>query len=130
MPKPLRSYEDVKSPRKPKPKKGVKKVNAKRGGRRFPENVDDGLRDYVRMLPCVICGSLERSQWCGPTEAAHVKSKGAGGKDWDNLIPLGTHHHREQHVIGIKSFEFKYQVRLKSLARVMTAAYLKTRGFQ
>jgi hypothetical protein len=39
-------------------------------------------------------------------------------------VPLCAHHHQQQHRIGIRSFEYRYQVRLKAAARKVTAAYV------
>jgi hypothetical protein len=58
------------------------KPNAKRRKKRF--SVTFGSADYVRAIqamPCAICGVS------GYSEAAHVVSRGAGGKASD-LVPL------------------------------------------
>ena len=81
---------------------------------------------------CAVCeaaGARTIYECCGHTEAAHVKTKGAAGGDWDNIVPLGgpapfTGHHGELHRIGLKSFEYKHKIRLKALARKVTAAYV------
>lgn len=58
--------------------------------------------DYVRSLPCRVCGDL-------PSEPDHIKTRGAGGgDDIDNLQPLCREHHQERHTIGIKTFMNKY----------------------
>lgn len=114
--KPLKSYADVKQIKKPK---GPKE--------RFEELKDEKLRGYVRGLPCALQGQQRRDFYrcSGLVQVAHVKSKGAAGGDWDNVIPLCEFHHMDQHRVGIKSFEYHYNLRLKPLARKVTAAYLK-----
>jgi hypothetical protein len=74
-------------------------------------------RDWIRELPCLICRR--------GAEAAHVVSKGAGGGDEDNLVPLCHEHHMEQHAAGIKSFQDRYAIDLAARARDYFAAYLK-----
>lgn len=74
-------------------------------------------------------GSPERvrwvqGQWCvvpdcreWPTENAHTESGGMGRKaDADTIVPVCRHHHREMHM-GQKTFEKKYGLDLKELAR-------------
>lgn len=50
-------------------------------------------RARVRGKPCLVCGA--------PSDACHIKSRGAGGGDepW-NLIPLCRSHHILQHRVG------------------------------
>ena len=56
--------------------------------------VDKALLARVRELPCVACGARR-------TEAAHIKSRGAGGGDTvDNVIPLCRRCHSSQHQLG------------------------------
>jgi hypothetical protein len=125
--KPLLGYESVKAPKPPKSRVGVKQINAKRGGVRFPKNAIPELRAWIRQQPCVLQrGEPHVVYPCrGPVEVAHVKTRGSGGPDFDNTVPLCMEHHRELHRTGRKSFEFKYQVRLAALAKVETAAFLK-----
>lgn len=110
---PPRPYGAIKEPPRPKPRK-----------ERFQNLRDDGLRKYVRGL---LCGFCEWGQQRSPTEAAHVKSKGAAGGDWDNLLNMCHEHHMELHRIGTRSFEYKYKVRLKPAARKVTAQYVAQR---
>jgi hypothetical protein len=57
---------------------------------------------HVRQLPCAACGK-------GPSDAAHIRSRGAGGPDdFFNLMPLCRKHHIEQHTIGIRTFVDKH----------------------
>lgn len=62
---------------------------------------------YVTAQPCVVC--RER-----PCEACHRKSRGAGGT-WRDLFPGCMRHHREQHDIGIASFEARYGLDLEAV---------------
>lgn len=71
----------------------------------FPKKkriVDKESVNYVKALPCVICG-------ISPSDAHHITSRGASGDDTlDNLIPLARKYHIELHTIGIRSMSKKY----------------------
>ena len=117
-------YDVVKAPPTPKPRKRPRAVNPNTGGHLFPSLVFEPLRAFTRGLPCI----LVRTGVCrGPVEAAHVRSRGAGGPDFDNLVSLCQWHHQEQHRMGVRSFEYRYQVRLRPLARKLTSAWLHGR---
>lgn len=46
---------------------------------------DPEFLSEIRKLPCLACGKH------GPSEAHHIKTRGAGGgDDWFNVIPLCT----------------------------------------
>ena len=88
----------------------IKRRNKERRRRLFEEQF--GKRaEFARGFPCIIEGC---GKW--PTQAAHVKSRGAGGKAESNIVSLCLHHHTEQHQLGILSFQAKYQIDLKSQA--------------
>jgi hypothetical protein len=53
--------------------------------------------DWVRSLPCAAC---KRD---GPSDPAHMRSRGAGGTS-EHLVPLCRMCHIEQHTRGIKTF--------------------------
>jgi 5-methylcytosine-specific restriction endonuclease McrA len=68
---------------------------------------------WIAERGCLVCGRV-------PADAAHVKSRGAGG-GWDrNLVGLCRTHHTEQHTIGIKTFQTKYNVDLKAEAEAIS----------
>lgn len=51
-----------------------------------------------RKRPCLACGD-------SPSDVAHIRSKGAGGKSADcDVIPLCRIHHITQHAHGWKKF--------------------------
>lgn len=79
---------------------------------------------WIRCLYCVVRFSGWKDYECyGERQAAHVKSRGAGG-DSTHLIPLCTAHHAEQHAVGIKTFAAKYGLDLESLAAEYEARWL------
>src|SRR6266550_7687589 len=115
----------------------LKKINAKRGGHAFPRNVDEPYREWIRALPCRLANApmwapgaalpsaravCPVGDW-GVIDAAHVKSRGAGGKDRANLVPLCHWHHMEQHDLGIRTFQCRYGIDLKVIARQLTEVY-------
>lgn len=78
----------------------------------------------VRAMACVVVGD----GCSGPIEAAHVRSRGAGGGRRD-LVPLCRGHHRQQHAIGIESFAARWGVDLRGEADAI-AAQLDERGLR
>jgi len=89
-------------------------------GSRFPKLRDDDYRAWIRSLPCAVSGCLWRWQ---RVECAHVKSRGAGGDDVANCVPLCMSHHRYQHQIGIRSFEREYGLDLSAAAAALAAQH-------
>jgi hypothetical protein len=57
------------------------------------------------------------------SECAHVKAKGAGGDDVGNTVPMCMRHHRQQHAIGIKTFQATYGVDLAASASDIATRY-------
>ncbi len=100
------------SPLKPgKPPTRKTRLKAK-GKSRFPKRRDPKYCAWIRQGWCV----ADKGMTCDWSECAHVVSRGAGGADRDNTVPMCRSHHREQHRIGIKSFEQKYGLDLSVLA--------------
>ena len=50
--------------------------------------------ELCRTLPCAACGDPP------PSDPAHVRSRGAGGQDLDNVVPLCRADHIRQHAHG------------------------------
>lgn len=91
------------APRAPKPKRGVRKVNKERAAKR--EARDFGpFAAWIRQQPCC----AQALGHVGKVEAAHVLSRGAGGRSEENLLPLCEVHHRMQHEKGWEYMEGKY----------------------
>ena len=72
--------------------------NPERCAKRYARDFGD-LAAYVRTLPCAACGRD------GPSDAAHVRSRGAGGHAWgedghSNILPMCRQCHTKQHAQG------------------------------
>jgi hypothetical protein len=64
--------------------------------------------NLARASRCVAC------QAPPPSEAAHMRSRGAWGSDRD-VLPLCSLHHDEQERLGIDTFEVTYKLNLQHL---------------
>ncbi len=105
----------------------------KRGGRikakgksRFPKRRDPAFLAFIRERFCCIwdCPAYGEAE----IEAAHVKTRGAGGDDIGNAVPLCRKHHREQHAIGIRSFEERHNIDMQAMAAEYARHYLAETG--
>ncbi len=57
----------------------------------------------VRKKPCSVCRNP------APSDASHIRSRGAGGPDQKfNVVPHCRRHHNEWHQIGAKFFFTRY----------------------
>lgn len=94
---------------------------------------DPNYLAYIRTQPCLL--AAETPCTCGGwvdtvtkgyrIEAAHVRSRGAGGGD-DQVVPLCSRHHAEAHRIGHKSFAKRHGLDLARMAKAIRKDY--TRG--
>jgi hypothetical protein len=108
---PLRPGSEPARPRKPLPK-----ANRARRKVRFAEQFDSpAFLEFVKALPCVVCGE-------GPCDAAHVRSRGAGGKACD-VTSLCFDCHRLQHELGVVTFGNLYGIKLKDAATATWASW-------
>lgn len=91
--------------------------NAKRCAKRFAENY--GVRgDAIRGMACLLAHRQHgdgKPECEGDIEAAHAKSRGAGGNRRD-LVPLCRGHHALSHRIGSKTFDKRMQISLRDAA--------------
>ena len=81
-----------------------------KGKPRFKKGRDPKFLAWLRTLPCLL------KTWPphDVTEAAHVRTRSAGGPDLGNTVPLCRFHHGSQHRMWIKSFQWFYEVDLKA----------------
>lgn len=109
-------------------RRGRSQRSARSGGHLFPRRRDPQYAAWIRAQPCLLAG---RSDWfccVGRIEAAHVKSRGAGGDDHANILSLCWGHHIQQHTIGSRSFEKRWGVDLKAEALALWARYRQETG--
>lgn len=66
-----------------------------------------------RTLPCCVCRRP------APSDPAHVRSRGAGGKDRGNVTPLCRYHHDEEGRVGILTFQAKHRIDLWAIAAAL-----------
>lgn len=116
--------KEFRGQRKPMKRGRIKPVNKARKAKRFQENY--GGREYMEFvhgLPCAVCDAL-----CEFTEAAHVKSRGAGGKA-DSIVPLcgnrfgveGCHSKFDRHLPELR----KHEPRLRTMAKRLHATFIQ-----
>lgn len=91
---------------------------------RFPKRRDPAYLILIRSAACVLA-VRDPGGCCGHVEASHIRSRGAGGFDVANTVPLCHAHHAQQHAIGAKSFAVKHGVDLELMAR----AYAEIFGY-
>lgn len=78
-------------------------------------------KQYICEQPCLVSMGCE-----GMIEPHHVRSRGAGGKDEGNLVPLCTKHHVFGiHIIGKKTFEKMFDLDLDKEAKELWEKYRK-----
>jgi len=80
---------------------------------REPRQRDERHLDYIRSLPCCICGGID-------TEAAHIRTASlAHGKQHTGMaekpsdkwaLPLCNRHHNEQHSMNELAFWKQYDI--------------------
>jgi hypothetical protein len=105
----------------------------KRSGKRIPRKgrprfkvsgkPDKELRAWIHKRPCAVPGCmdalLQGMFWPQyRSDVAHVRSRGAGGLDHRNVVPLCHTHHCEQHAVGRRTFERRHNIDLEVLAGV------------
>jgi len=114
-------------------KKGKSKRAQKSGGHLFPANVDKAFRAWVREQPCVVTG-YATGGWSAilgravRVVCAHLKSRGSGGKDAENIVPLDWQLHDELGQRGRSEFELRYRVSLPHAAAIIWARYQRETG--
>src|SRR3990167_10518737 len=87
----------------------------RRGRSRFPKRRYPPFLVWIREQRCIICGGL--------AEPSHIVSRGAGGWDVGNTVPLCRPHHQEFHDWGIWTFQERWRVDLKDVAADYAAEY-------
>lgn len=84
----------------------------------------DAYTKYINMLPCSLF-ETHGYECQGDTVGHHIRSRGAGGKEKGNLVPMCYNHHAIVHSMGKLTFQYNYQVNLKLLAQELHEVFLK-----
>jgi len=98
-------------------------------------------REFVRKVRCVVCQIVDEKDTkvvdgqevrfdyepalVDVSDPHHVVSRGAGGPDAENIVPLCRYHHSEFGNIGIAQFEVNYNLSLKAVAKQLFAMYME-----
>lgn len=116
----------------------IAKPKVKPQKKRFAARRDPKYTAWVRQQKCALNtfprkGFIRNSSitWhmcTGAIQVAHVQSRGAGGSDRGNVVPLCLGAHHEQHSIGTKSFEAQWGINLKQEAERLLALYIREHG--
>ena len=91
---------------------------------------DAAFRSWIRQMPCLLadrepceCGKyIHVGSRRMVTEACHVRTRRNNG-DMENLVPLCASHHKEQHRVGIKTFQARHHLDLKASAEQLWDSY-------
>ena len=91
-------------------------------------------REHVGKIRCAICQATAGRDKDGKkiehhlstvpevvkvSDAHHVTTRGAGGPDAENLVPLCRTHHSELHQMGVDSFQLHYNFNLRQAAQIV-----------
>lgn len=102
------------------PTKRIPAINRKRKAKRFERDYAGPYAEWIRAQPCC-CQARGHFH---AVEAAHVRSRGAGGHAHANLLPLCGIHHRLQHIVGWLDIEERFLRRNRfELAQEFQAKY-------
>lgn len=85
------------------------------------EGVNDFRKWITELRFCVACGrwGVMHSDGKRYLHPHHVRSRGAGGVDAENLIPLCFICHAETHQIGLPRWEAKRKINAEKTAKVL-----------
>lgn len=77
----------------------------------------------MRAMPCTAAPHEHLGESCrGRIQAAHVRSRGAGG-DRRSLVPLCAGHHEELHRRGIETWQSRYGLDLHAIAEAIAVIF-------
>jgi hypothetical protein len=128
VPKPTRSPRKSRKPLKRSKLKPRGKRTRKSKGALFPHRRQYEYQEWIRACPCLLEDRWLTHSCFGHVECAHVTSRGAGGADVGNCVPLCTGAHAQQHLWGIKTFQHEWEVDLKATAAELAQRYRQETG--
>lgn len=103
----------------------VPKPKVRKQKKRFAAKRDPQYCAWIREQDCLVTRRDPDGTYpaYSPIQVCHVTSRGAGGHDRGNVVPLCLWHHAKQHSMGTKSFERVYGVDLKAHALALEYRY-------
>ena len=124
---PLRRKTRLKAGKPPQSKTPLRKSNPERKKRVRGDEVYGDFHRWIKTQPCVF-GYVDAVHDCaGPVTGHHIKSVGAGGKDYANEVPVCDRAHNVIHTHGISARERTF---LEALGRQYAKIYPGTKGEQ
>jgi hypothetical protein len=103
--------------------RGIAPRKADKSKRRFQSLRDEAYQGWVRQHLCVLL-SRDLHRCDGEIQCCHLRSRGAGGADRGNCFPACANAHRQQHLLGIKTFQEIWDLDLKVIAAHIDAQYV------
>lgn len=81
-------------------------------------------REWIRKYPCPVCirqGTLYSfiDPFYRTIDPHHIKTRGSGGDDPANIVPLCRRHHDELHRMGTPAFELAFDLNLRVYALLL-----------
>ena len=116
--------------------RSAKRITTRTVSQRFAKRRDPAYQAFVRGYPCALAGrQAVDGRWhqCrGAVEFSHVKSRGAGGDDVGNGVPLCSGGHRWDakawHVMGPASFQRFWRIDLEEIAAGLATMWREQEG--
>jgi hypothetical protein len=93
------------------------------------------FREFCRKIPCVICQWIDKKnnqkisyvpELARISDPHHIRTRGAGGPDAENIVPLCREHHSEWGNIGSVQFQVKYNINLVIIAKEIYDLFLNS----
>lgn len=109
------------APRALKPLKGLNARNPERATKEHSRAFGP-CSNMARLLGCVVDGCPRHHDRGDRIQAAHVRSRGARGGDFANVVGLCAAHHLEQGTVGILTFQKRHNLDMEEAARVIAEA--------
>lgn len=87
--------------------------------------MSESFLKYIRSLNCLVAEDWGH-ECIGKIHAHHVRSRGAGGGDEANVVPLCFYHHRRVHDMGRLTFQKHYVTNFKLMAHEIHYDYQRS----
>ncbi len=113
----------------PKPTKPIRARKKDPKARRWAKLRDPAYQGWIRRHDCILyVPGIDAHGCTDQTECAHVRARSTGAPDRGNCVPLCRKHHRQQHAIGMQSFQEMYDLNLSAVAAALDVQYEDVKG--